>query len=361
MRYAKVDAQYYCGIDLHSRSMYISVMDKEGEVLFHRNMPNDFNMFKGYVQRFLPNMAVGVESSCYYYWLADACKEAGIPFYLGHAYYMPVRGRAVDRKAINGGKVKNDRVDSRKIADLLRCNLFPLAYDYPRQMRPTRDLLRRRHFFMWRTASTYSHLQVLCTQHGIIDLEPKIVKDKQRRNELLILFDDKELQMMISLDLMFMEFLDPIIAHLERHIREKAKYHNHLDYQLLRSIPGVGEILSLIILYETHDIKRFKTVQRYASYCGVVKCERTSGGKKIAAKNTKIRNPYLKWAFGEIILKAQVCEPKIAKLYNRLKARYGLGRAKSIIAHRFAVATYFMLKNKQAFDVDRFVQTSKYR
>ncbi len=352
MRFAKVESKYYCGIDLHSRSMYISVMDKEGEILFHRNMPNDFDIFKNYVERFQPEMAVGVESSCYYYWLTDACKEAGIPFYLGHAYYM---------KAINGGKVKNDRVDSKKIADLLRCNLFPLAYDYPREMRPTRDLLRRRHFFMWRRASTYSHLQVICTQHGIIDLEPKIVKDKLRRNQLLKLFDDKELQMMISLDLMFIEFLDPVVAQLERHITQKARSHNHLDYQLLRTIPGVGAILSLIILYETHDIKRFKTVQRYSSYCGVVKCERESSGKKIAAKNTKIRNPYLKWAFGEVILKAQVSEPEIGKLYKRLKSKYGLGRAKSIIAHRFAVATYFMLKNKQAFDVERFVQTSKYK
>jgi len=352
MRFAKVESKYYCGIDLHSRSMYISVMDKEGEILFHRNMPNDFDIFKNYVERFRPEMAVGVESSCYYYWLADACQEADIPFYLGHAYYM---------KAINGGKVKNDRVDSKKIADLLRCNLFPLAYDYPRKMRPTRDLLRRRHFFMWRRASTYSHLQVICTQHGIIDLEPKIVKDKLRRNQLLKLFDDKELQMMISLDLMFIEFLDPVIAQLERHITQKARNHNHLGYQLLRSIPGVGEILSLIILYETHDIKRFKTVQRYSSYCGVVKCERSSGGKVIGSKNTKIRNPYLKWAFGEVILKAQVSEAKIGKLYKRLKSKYGLGRAKSIIAHRFAVATYFMLKNKQTFDVDRFVQTSKYK
>lgn len=352
MRFAKVESKYYCGIDLHSRSMYISVMDKEGEILFHRNMPNNFDIFNKYVQPYLPEMAVGVESSCYYYWLADACRDAGIPFYLGHAYYM---------KAINGGKVKNDRVDSRKIADLLRCNLFPLAYDYPREMRPTRDLLRRRHFFMWRRASTYSHLQVLCTQHGIIDLEPKIVKDKKARNQLLKLFDDQELRMMMALDLMFIEFLDPIIADLERHIRQKARYHNHLDYQILRSIPGVGEILSLIILYETHDIKRFKTVQRYSSYSGVVKCERSSGGKTIGAKNTKIRNPYLKWAFGEIILKAQVSEPKIGKLYERLQSKYGLGRAKSIMAHRFAVATYFMLKNKQAFDVERFVQTSKYK
>lgn len=349
MRYAQVDTEYYCGIDLHSRSMYITIMDREGRIEFQRDMPNNFDIFKNYVNPFLPNMAVGVESSCYYYWLADACTEAGIEFYLGHAYYM---------KAINGGKVKNDRVDSRKIADLLRANLFPLAYPYPREMRSARDLLRRRHYFMHRRASAYSHLQVLCAQHGIIDLPAKVVKDKVARKGLIKLFADEDIRMIINSDLDLIEALDPIIAKLEWRITQQAKDHNHTDYQLLRSIPGVGEILSLIILYETHDIHRFKTVQRYSSYCGVVKCERESGGKKIAAKNTKIRNPYLKWAFGEIIIKAQNDE-RIARLYQKLNSKYGRGRAKSIIAHRFAVAVYFMLKNKVAFDVNRFCQSTK--
>jgi len=129
MRYAQINAQYYCGIDLHARTMYVCVMDKKGNILLHRNMDNNFNEFKKYLEPFLPDVAVGVESICYYYWLADACKKENIDFYLGHAFYM---------KAINGGKVKNDRVDSRTIADLLRANLFPLAYPYPEKMRNKR-------------------------------------------------------------------------------------------------------------------------------------------------------------------------------------------------------------------------------
>ncbi len=350
MRYARVNSQYYCGIDLHSRSMYVSVMNKAGDILFHRNMPNNFDIFKRYVKPFLPDMAIGVESSCYYYWLCDACREAGIPFYLGHAFYM---------KAVHGGKVKNDRVDSKKIADLLRANLFPLAYHYPKEMRPTRDLLRRRHFFVWKRASAYSHLQVLCAQYGIIDVDTKMVKDKKSRRELIELFSEEELRIMIEKDLEYIDFLDPLIAELERYIRRKARFHNHRDYQLLLTIPGVGDILALIILYETHTVSRFKTVQRYSSYSGVVKCKRTSAGKVVGAKNNNIRNPYLKWAFGDIILVAQRCETRIASLYERMKSKYGLGRAKSLIAHRFAVATYFMLKNRQGFDVDRFVETSR--
>jgi transposase len=339
MRYAQVDARYYCGIDLHSREMYVTVIDQNGNVVFYRNMPNKFSVFNSFVKQYLPDMAVAVESSCYYYWLSDACREAGIPFYLGHALYM---------KAIHGAKTKNDRIDSKKIVLLLRGGLFPLAYSYPKEMRSTRDLLRRRHHFMWRRASTYSHLQILCTQQGILDVGPKLVKHKTERQQLLNIFADEDLQMMVSADLDYIDALDPIISQLELQM-------------LLMTIPGVGDLLGLIILYETHDTSRFDTVQRYSSYCGVVKCERTSAGKRIAAKNTKIRNPYLKWAYGDIILKAQVVEPPIAKLYERLKSKYGIGRAKSIIAHRFAVAAYFMLKNKQVFDTERFCQSSKYK
>lgn len=352
MRYKQINAQYYCGIDLHSRQMYVTVMDREGNIRFYRNMPNDFTVFHSYIKPFLPDMAVGVESSCYYYWLSDACRQAGIPFYLGHALYM---------KAIHGAKTKNDRIDSKKIASLLRAGLFPLAYPYPKEMRSTRDLLRRRHHFTRRRAATYSHLQVLCTQHGIIDVDPKIVKSKTARRQLLNLFANEDLRMMIAADLDYISALDPIIKELEKRIRNQARTHNRSDYQLLQTIPGVGDILALIILYETHDISRFNTVQRYSSYCGVVKCERTSAGKRIGAKNNKIRNPYLKWAYGDIILTAQVIDPQIAKLYERLKSKYGLGRAKSIIAHRFAVAAYFMLKNRQVFDSDRFCHSSKYK
>lgn len=241
MRYAQVDAQYYSGIDLHSRCMYVCVMDKPGNILFHRNMRNDFTIFKDSVKSFLPDLAVGVESSCYYYWLADACRQEGIPFYLGHALYM---------KAINGGKVKNDRVDSRKIADLLRANLFPLAYPYPQEMRATRDLLRRRHYYVRKRAAAYHHLQTTFVQHGLLEINLKMVKDKENRHSLIRHFQNQDLQFMVASDLEYIEALDPIISNLESQIRAQARNHDHSAYQLLMTTPGVGDILGLVILCE---------------------------------------------------------------------------------------------------------------
>jgi transposase len=117
-----IDKKYYCGIDLHGKTMYTTIQDKAGSVIYHKNLPNSMDALRDALLPFRNEVAVGVESTFNWYWLSDACRKEGIPFYLGHALYM---------KAIHGGKNKNDRMDSRRIADLLRTNFFPMAYAYP--------------------------------------------------------------------------------------------------------------------------------------------------------------------------------------------------------------------------------------
>jgi hypothetical protein len=79
MHYAQINSKYVCGIDLHAREMYACVMNEKGEILIHRNMRTDFYHFKEKMKPFLQDLAVGAESTYMYYWLADACKEEGIP------------------------------------------------------------------------------------------------------------------------------------------------------------------------------------------------------------------------------------------------------------------------------------------
>jgi len=134
MRFSKTH-QHSCGIDLHARTMYVCILDREGQVLLHRNLPCDPERFLRTIAPYREDLVVGVECIFSWYWLADLCAREGIAFVLGHALYM---------KAIHGAKAKNDRIDSRKTAALLKGGLFPQAYVYPPEMRATRDLLRRR-------------------------------------------------------------------------------------------------------------------------------------------------------------------------------------------------------------------------
>ena len=129
MRFYTQQHQYYCGIDLHARSMYLCILDQNGAIVLHRNMAAAPEPFLRAIAPYRTDLAVAVECIFTWYWLADLCAQEGIPFVLGHALYM---------KAIHGGKAKNDRIDSQKIAVLLRGGMIPVAYVYPPQMRSTR-------------------------------------------------------------------------------------------------------------------------------------------------------------------------------------------------------------------------------
>ena len=148
MRFYTTSHKHYCGIDLHARSMYACILSQEGKVLLHRNLKSDREMFLRAIEPFREDLVVAVECIFTWYWLADLCAEEGIHFVLGHALYM---------KAIHGGKAKNDRIDALKIATLLRGGMLAQAYVYPPQMRSTRDLLRRRLFWVRQRGELLAH------------------------------------------------------------------------------------------------------------------------------------------------------------------------------------------------------------
>jgi hypothetical protein len=119
---------YYCGIDLHARSLYLHVLDGAGVTRLERDIPASPAPFLDAVGPYRDGLVVGCECMFAWYWLADLCERERIPFALGHALAM---------KAIHGGKAKNDRLDAATIAGLLKGGFFPLAYAYPRDKRET--------------------------------------------------------------------------------------------------------------------------------------------------------------------------------------------------------------------------------
>src|SRR5436190_21112709 len=139
MRFYTQQHRFYAGGDLHARTLYLHVLDADGRTRFDRNLPARPDAFLDAIQPFRDGLVVGCECMFAWYWLADLCAAEGIPFVLGHALYL---------KLIHGGKSKNDKIDAEKLARLLRGGAFPQAYVYPKGMRETRDLLRRRTFLV---------------------------------------------------------------------------------------------------------------------------------------------------------------------------------------------------------------------
>jgi transposase len=345
MKFYTKQHKYYCGIDLHTKKMYVCILDAEGQIRLHQNIKTDPQHFIRILTPFREDIVVAAECMFTWYWIADLCIEQNIPFILGHALYM---------KAIHGGKAKNDKIDSHKIAALLRGGMLPQAYVYPARMRATRDLLRRRNHFMRKRAELFAHIQNTRSQYNLPDPLGCIAKP-QNREGIAERFNDPSVQKSMTANLEMIQSYDRLLTQLEHDIIASAKEHDLTSYALLQTIPGVGRILALVILYEIESIERFPQVQNFVSYCRLIKSIKESNGKKYGSSGKKIGNAHLKWAFSEAsVLFLKGNEPG-KKFLERLTRKHGKAKALSILAHKLGRAVYFMLKNKEAFNQKKFL------
>ena len=268
-----------------------------------------------------------------------------MPFVLGHALYM---------KAIHGGKAKNDNIDAQNIAVLLRGGMLPQAYVYPADMRATRDLLRRRMHFMRKRAELLTHVQHTKSQDTLPEIGRKIA-DKTNRDGVAERFADPAVQKSIEVDLALLGHYDELLRDVELSILKAAKQHDANTLYLRRTVPGIGEILSLVLLDEIHDIQRFPRVQDVVSYCRLVTCAKASAGKRDGTSGTKIGHAYLQWAFSEAAVLFLRANPAGQKDLGRLEKQHGKGKALTVLAHKRARAVYDMLKRDTAFAMHTFL------
>jgi transposase len=345
MRFYTEKHKHYCGIDLHTKNLYVCLIDHDGEVLVHKNIKASSEALMKLIKPYRDELVIGVECMFSWYWIADCCEDNDIEFVLGHALYM---------KAIHGGKAKNDRIDSFKIATLLRGGMFPLAYVYPRAMRPTRDLMRRRMHLMRKRAELLAHIQNTNSQYNLPEISKNLRYDFNREG-VAERFADPSTQKSIQLDLNLIGFYDQQLSQVEWHLTRQAKQVDYQSLMILKSVPGIGQILSLVILYEIQDIARFPRVQDFISYSRLVKCKKESAGKSYGTSGAKIGNAYLKWAFSEAAVLFLRKNPEGQAWLAKLANRHNKAKALSILAQKLARAVYFMLKRKTVFDQPRFL------
>lgn len=348
MRFYQQRHQYTCGVDLHARTMYICILDREGRIILHKNLTAGPQEFLDAVAPYRDDLVVAAECMFAWYWLADLCQAEQLHFVLGHALYM---------KAIHGGKKKNDKIDAEKIARLTHGGNMPIAYVYPSRMRATRDLMRRRTFFVRQRSHLLAHIQMTCQQYNLPAFNKRLAYKSNRQNVVKHFNDlDPSVQDMVQADLATIDHLEEQIRNLELLIVRRAKQHDVETFYRLRSIPGVGKVLALTMLYEIHQIERFDRVQDFLSYARLIRPQKTSAGKKTSGGSSgkKIGNAHLKWAFSEAVI-LLMRESDVAKRFVERKTRkHGKGKAISILAAKLGRAAYYMLSNRTPFNETRF-------
>jgi transposase len=332
----------YCGIDLHSNNNVVVVSNDEDKVVYRKRLRNEPDIVLNALSPFSAELqGIVVESTYNWYWLVDALMGDG------HQVHLANTG-AIQK--YSGLKHADDESDARWLATLLRLNILPEGYIYPKEGRPIRDLLRKRMFLV---QDKTSHLL------SVINLFARNTGRRVSANAIKRLSDDDVDEMLpdthlalpVKSSIIVIRCLDTEIKKLEKVALDRVRMEP--GFQVLQSVPGIGTILGLTIMLEVGDIARFATVGDFASYARCVGSAHISNGKKKGKGNTKNGNKYLGWAFMEAASFAPRYDKNIERYYQRKKAKAHLMVAKKTIAHKLARACYCMLRDQTPFDVNK--------
>ena len=336
--------QYYCGIDLHSKDSWLCVIDEKDRIQLRKKVPNHLPTILHELDNFSSKPSAVVESTMNWYWLVDGLQDAGFEVKLAHIFGLHM---------ITGAKVKTDRRDAFSLARLLRLDAVPEAYIYPKQRRPVRDLLRRRNRLVSLRATAYRYMKQVLLQQGMHGYS---LADLKRFDEATIrtLFDHPALQANMRMELARVGLYSREINTLERIIQNSVS--EEPLFELLQTIPGVAKILGLTIFYEAGDIERFDGPKPFCSYARVVPGVAQSSSVTRRGKGSKQGNPYLKWAFMQAAGISVRYEPAVRKFRQTHMARRRSKARKlislSIVAHKLAVGTYYVLKDHVPFSME---------
>lgn len=334
--------RWYCGIDLHSNNSVVVVIDEADRIVYRRRLPNELSKVLEALEPFRGELGgVAVESTYNWYWLVDGLQAAGHTVHLANPAKM---------KRYDGLKHAGDETDAFQLAHLLRLGILPTGYIYPREQRALRDLGRRRmQLVRSRTVQVLAVENVQARETGTRMTGQQVKRLDARMVEELGLLPEVALGMQANVAVI--ATLNAEISRIEKHLAQCLR--GRADYEALTTAPGIGHTLTPVILLETGSIERFEAVGDYASYARCVDSVRLSNDRKKGEGNRRNGNKYLAWAFIEAANMARRWCPQAQRFHDRKRARTNAVLATKALAHKLARACYHMLKNGEAFSMQR--------
>lgn len=330
------------GIDLHGNNVVIGVINQNGKRLAHRKLDCELSQVVDFLQPLKPRLeSMAVESTFNWYWLVDGLRAQGYPIDLAN----PAKIEQYD-----GKKHVDDKDDAFHLAELQRLKILPKAYVYDPELRPVRDLLRRRMTLVHqRTSLLLSFRSLYARTHGPA-LSLKDAK-KLEPKEAPKLYQHPANQLIAQVQAEHIGALDKSIARLEQAVLACAR--EIPCYEKLLSLPGIGRILGMTITMEVGDIQRFPTDGDFASYCRLVDAKRLSNGKRKADNNAKCGNKYLAWAFVEAANFARRYDENCRRWYDRKAAKTSKIIATKALACKLGKAAWYVMSEQTDYDARR--------
>lgn len=332
----------YIGFDVHKKWIFYCVKTMDGRVVEEgkiRALRRDVRVWVR--QRSEPWMG-GLEATLFSGWIYDELKPYAAELKVAHPAML---------KAIAASKKKNDRIDARKIADLLRCDLLPECYMAPSWLRELRRLLRYRRLVVGQAVRLKNRIAGLLMEEGL-DYDARRLHGKRYFADLL-----NSLQTAPSV----LELLRLSRAGLEMFQAVERRLLHELEHnpvlrarvELLQTIRGVGLVLALTWALEIGEVNRFGSIRRALSYCGLTSALRESAGKPQRGPISKQRNVHLQTILIEAAKLAPRWDPELAQLHERELARGNRNRATLAVARKLVAYLMAVDRSGKPFEAHR--------
>jgi transposase len=330
------------GIDLHSNNLVIGVINQDGQRIAHRTVECDLNQVTEFLRPLKPQLkSLAVESTFNWYWLVDGLRAQDYPIDLANPAKI---------KQYSGIKHADDKHDAFHLAELQRLKILPKAHIYDTELRPVRDLLRRRtNLVHQRTALFLSFKSLYARTTG--QTMPLATLKSMEPKEAKSLYEHPANQLIAKIQLEHIGALDRSVSLIEKAVLASAR--EIPLYEKLLTLPGIGKILGMTITMEVGEIGRFKSDGDFASYCRAVDSRRLSNGKQKGENNQKCGNKYLSWAFVEAANFATRYDENCRRWYDRKKARTSTVLATKALACKLAKAAWHVMASKTDYDATR--------
>ena len=332
----------YIGCDSHARySVFVSV-DETGRIGPPVRVDHFGRDLRDYLAGLEKETPVAVEASGGWYWFMDELEAAGLDARLVNP---------LEAKRRIGGRNKTDKLDARGLAILLRNGTLPEVWVPPAELRDLRGLMRGRLALRSHTTVLKNRIQAALKRYGTLDGEAVGDLFAKRAGVRLSLAIGRLPEETRRTSRHEWELLDEVERHIgELEVRIRSRIGSIGWVRLLKSMPGVGEILGATIHLEIGDVNRFPTAAHLASYAGLVPTIHASGGKSHAGPTSKQANHYLRWAFVEaadciLMHRHRFTGHHALQLYDPVKAKKCHGKAAVAVARHLAESSWWILRN----------------
>ena len=330
------NANVYIGVDLQKKTCYITVMNDEGKIKKQTEISTDTDNVSRFFKKY-SSASVAVESTLNW-----------IPFYenLESLGCNVVLSNPLQTKAIAAARIKNDKVDSKILADLLRTNLLPTSFIQPRDIRDLKELVRQRMSFVQMRTQIKNRIHSVLfknnLKHDSTNLYGKAGMNWLKDLKLRDIYRQE-----LDWSLAALDKLNQLIDEMSQKIMDTAK--DDFACQLLMTIPGISYFTALVIKSEIGDIARFANAKKLCAYAGLIPSTYASADKVRHGRITKRGSKWLRKALIDSVTSGSRHPSRLCFTYRRLKKDKGTGKAKVATARKLCSIIFAMLTDKQPF------------